>query len=227
MTDEGTERGRGILTAADRQYLDHPDKFSRQAASQREEAIKNRIRNAVLDFHLLATEVDRRRYHDLLRADRPPLETDDGDAVAGTDILDEGLHVPFGVAFLLRLSLAEQTGAGIRPRPADRVETALEPFAWDIEWGIQQFLQHHHAITAEIEVSIEANEVIHRDQLAEELAARAEPVSGRVAVDMAARLGRAGFSRAEINELLGFEPTAESVFAHDPEESADEENPEE
>jgi hypothetical protein len=218
MTDEYDERDRGVLTEADRKYLKNPDDYSRQASYQREDAIRNRIRNAVLDFQMLATDVDQRVYDELFGAERFGYENDDGDSVAGTNIPGDQLSIPFGVEFLIRLSLSDQTRFN-HPTGLDRgfhelfsVERPLEPFVRDVEKGIQQFLNHHKKLTAEIEVNIESRHVKRINRLADELEARDEPVSGREAVDMAARLGRAGFSREEINELLGLEPTDEPAF---------------
>ena len=45
---------RGILSPADREYLQHPEDYSRQAANEREQRIVERIRNALLDFRYLA-----------------------------------------------------------------------------------------------------------------------------------------------------------------------------
>lgn len=56
MTDGDStgERERGILSTADRDFLrSDPDDYSRQARHAREEAIRERVTNAVLDFTLL------------------------------------------------------------------------------------------------------------------------------------------------------------------------------
>lgn len=54
------ERERGILSSADREYARDPEKWSesksRPAASQRKNAIANRIQNAIIDFNYLADE---------------------------------------------------------------------------------------------------------------------------------------------------------------------------
>lgn len=54
------ERERGILSSADREYARDPEKWSesksRAAASQRKNAIANRIQNAIIDFNYLADE---------------------------------------------------------------------------------------------------------------------------------------------------------------------------
>ena len=57
MTDD--ERGRGILTEADRAFLRSPDEYSRQSTHARQNAIIERMRNAILDFSILFEELDR------------------------------------------------------------------------------------------------------------------------------------------------------------------------
>lgn len=53
MTDDD-ERGRGIFTPADREFLrDGADEYSRQAQYERRKAIEDRVRNAFLDFPIL------------------------------------------------------------------------------------------------------------------------------------------------------------------------------
>jgi len=55
--DEREERGRGVLSPADRQYLTDPDGYveekSRQAAQERKEATRQRVRDGLLDLALL------------------------------------------------------------------------------------------------------------------------------------------------------------------------------
>lgn len=58
MTD-GDERGRGVLSPADRKYLRNPEEYSRQARHEREKAILERVENAILDFTILWEEWDR------------------------------------------------------------------------------------------------------------------------------------------------------------------------
>jgi len=52
------DRGRGILSPSDREYASHPEQYSeeksRTAVNKREEAIVERVRNAVLDFEYLS-----------------------------------------------------------------------------------------------------------------------------------------------------------------------------
>lgn len=68
MTDD--ERGRGILTEADRAFLRNPDEYSRQNAHARQNAIGERVRNAILDFTVLFDNLDAEGYQRIFG--RPP-----------------------------------------------------------------------------------------------------------------------------------------------------------
>lgn len=54
---------RGILSAADREYLREPDTFSRQATHQRENAINLRFKQALSDLPLLADNKEKLDIH--------------------------------------------------------------------------------------------------------------------------------------------------------------------
>jgi len=76
MTDG--ERGRGVLSTADRDFLrSDRDEYSRQARHGREDAIANRVRNAILDFGLLFEHTD--------REDRERIYEELPDGTHGTD----------------------------------------------------------------------------------------------------------------------------------------------
>lgn len=57
MTTNG-ERGRGILSPSDREYLRNPDNYSRQASYRRRDEIAERVWNSFLDGRLLFHELD-------------------------------------------------------------------------------------------------------------------------------------------------------------------------
>lgn len=52
------ERTRGILSEADRRYIDNPDEYSKQAGYERRQAIIQRVHEALHDFPLLVSEID-------------------------------------------------------------------------------------------------------------------------------------------------------------------------
>jgi len=207
MTEAYIERDRGILTESDRRYIKNPGEFSRQAAHQRREAIRDRLREAVLDFQLLAGDVDQQVYDELFGPERTVFEEDEsGDRVGGTEIPEERLSLPSGVEFLIRLSLADETGTRLGLHEMFSVEKPLRPFLRNLERGIQMYLNHHEGLSAEINMSIDATEVVSIDRVAERLSERDEPLTGRERIKMVSQLGRAGYSTEEIAELVGERP---------------------
>lgn len=207
MTEAYIERDRGILTESDRRYIKNPGEFSRQAAHQRQEAIRDRLREAVRDFQLLADDVDQQVYDELFGPERTVFEEDEsGDRVGGTEIPPERFSLPFGVEFLIRLSLADETD--VRPGFHEMlgVENPLRPFLRNVERGIQMYLNNHEGLSAEIDVSIDTTEIKKIDRVVDQLSERNEPLTGRERIEMVARLSRAGYSTGEITELVGEDP---------------------
>lgn len=51
--DSSNERGRGVLSKTDREYIRNPDEYTRQSAYERRKHIRNRVYNAFLDGALL------------------------------------------------------------------------------------------------------------------------------------------------------------------------------
>ena len=195
------ERGRGILTPADREFLRNPDEYSRQAAYNRNEAIKERVENSVLDFILLARELDTSVYEDLFS---PKREAVDGGVMS--TIPEGNLGVPFGVMFLIRVALADNLH---ERNPRFGVENALSPFIGDVENGIDMFLNYHHALRGDVDVSVSVENLSTVDRYAEQLDERDEPVTGFERIEATSQLSRAGYSPEEIAELLGEQPEPE------------------
>lgn len=52
------DRERGVLSPADRRYLQDSEAYSDQAAYERREAIKTRVREGLLDFSMLLSHLD-------------------------------------------------------------------------------------------------------------------------------------------------------------------------
>ena len=204
MTDEYIERDRGILTEADRKYIKNPEEYSRQAAHQREETIRGRIREGVLDFQMLADDVDQRVYDELFGPERTVFEEDEsGDRSGGTEIPSERLSLPFGIEFLIRLSLADQTNMRAQFYELASIESPLEPFLHNLEQGIQLYLNNHEGLSAEIDVDINATEVKKIDRVVERLREQDEPLTGKERLETASQLGRAGYSTEEVIDLIG------------------------
>lgn len=87
-----TDRGRGILSTSDREYALDPEQYeeekSRTAVNKREEAIVERVRNAVIDFEFLTNPTFPDR---LLEAAFSPAEGDIEDLDGGfTDLYRRG-----------------------------------------------------------------------------------------------------------------------------------------
>lgn len=53
MSKDENSRKRGVLTPADREFIQNPDEYSRQATYNRETEIQRRAANALLDYPLL------------------------------------------------------------------------------------------------------------------------------------------------------------------------------
>jgi len=47
---KNNERQRGVVSQADRDWLQNPDKYSRQAGYQCQGKVRQRLHNAILDF---------------------------------------------------------------------------------------------------------------------------------------------------------------------------------
>lgn len=82
MTQDDTERGRGVLSGSDREYLRDPDEFTRQARYRRRDAIPERVWNAFLDGRVLFNELNAEQRREIFRgwedfADRVEAEGDD------------------------------------------------------------------------------------------------------------------------------------------------------
>jgi hypothetical protein len=203
MTDEYIERDRGILTEADRKYIKNLGEFSRQAAHQREEAIRNRVREAVRDFQLLADEMDQRVYNELYSPRRETVEDESGNPVESTEIPGERVSLPYGVEFLIRLSLADEIDMRPQFYELAGIERPLQPFLRNLERGIQLYLNNHEGLSAEVDVDINATEVEKFDRVVERLREQDEPLTGKERLETASQLGRAGYSTEEIIDLIG------------------------
>lgn len=75
--DRDDDRGRGVLTDADRRFLRNPDTYTQEAAYNRREKIRERVWNALLDGWVLLEETTPNQRRDLLSgwarfAEEPP-----------------------------------------------------------------------------------------------------------------------------------------------------------
>ena len=204
MSNNDREQSRGILTEADREYVRNPDEYSRQAAYNREQAIRERLQRAFNDFPLLATELNDSVLDDLLAPEWHTREDEDGDTVTGSKLQSEVITLSHGVTFLLRAALATDR---YDPAPAVGVESALSPFISELERGIERWLNQRHGLMGDVSVSVEVNDLQRVDTLVDELEKRDEPLAGYFdRLEVAAELSRAGYSTEEIAELVGEHP---------------------
>lgn len=204
MTEDKFERG--ILTKADREYLQNPEEYSRQASYNREAKIRERLQRALLDFPTLATELDDSVLEDLLSAERFSQELDDGTTEHISKIPSENMGLPFAAVFLIRASRAGENLAG---NPEFGVEHALKPFIRNVRRGIEIWLNDHHNLTGSVDISVSVDDLQRADTLAKELDERDEPLTGIERIETVSQLGRAGYSTEEILDLVG-EPSTET-----------------
>ena len=203
MSNNSREQSRGILTKADREYLQDPDEYSRQAAYNREQAIRERLQRAFNDFPPLATELDDSVLDDLLAPEWQTKENEDGNTVTGSKLQSEVITLSHGVTFLLRAALATDR---YDPAPGVGVESALSPFISELERGIERWLNQRHGLTGDVSVSVGVDDLQRVDTFVDELRDRDEPLTGHDRLEAAAQLSRAGYSTEEIAELVGERP---------------------
>lgn len=131
MTDD--DRERGILTPADRDYLRNPDEYSRQASHQREQAIRKRTRDALLDSTVLFENLDEDLRKDIFGVDtggKSPSER------------REWAHVEDGAAAFiafLYLALNERFGGGGGGGFESTLKNAMSRVAEENGWILEDF----------------------------------------------------------------------------------------
>lgn len=190
------ERGRGILSSSDREYLKNSDSWreqhSRSAKAQRRKAIKKRMWNAIFDFRPLTDDVEPETLQDVFGADEigiPPIQE----------------AMPYAFAFLIRAVLANENEREIE-RKTD-VVAAVDPVLDQFEAGLRYWLNGDKGVAANVDVSIEASNVRQTDEYVDEL--RERSVVGRERIQAATQLSQAGYSTDEIYSILGDDPLSE------------------
>lgn len=201
----GSERGRGIVTPADRDYLrlseeEREEKYSQSARIQRRNAIADRVENALLDFPLLAKRLDDKTVDDVFGADRTTFEFD-GEEIDGTEIPKTQYGVTFALWFLLRVDRATKLDLSPVEVRAGAM-SAVSPFIDRVERGIELWLNSHD-LTGDVELDLSISQLQRADELAEQLEAAEEPLSAFDRIRVVSQLGRAGYSDEEIAKILG------------------------
>jgi hypothetical protein len=203
------DRPRGILSSSDRKYLivseeerlraDDPDKqgpFTRPARRQRENNIVERLYHGVLDFALIAREVDqptvRIDYEEIFTTDDP------------TSVPRIRVDTPQILTALVRAITANESDRPITN--AGDLRAVAAPAVDGLEKAIENWLNTQRNMTAEYELTLSIENVRSIDSLVEELEIRREPLTGEERVRVGAVLERAGYDDAEITALIGEEP---------------------
>jgi hypothetical protein len=198
------DRKRGILTTADRTYLraDKDERLEiheRPGLYQREDAIRERTRNSVLDVPLLANHADTGVYTDVfeVREDSDAFDTEV--AVPRTQSALSSL-----IVFLIRAVRADEPDRPVES--IDDMTTVLAPVVDEIEDGIEEWLNHHRDVTADFELSLSVSKLQTIDGLIEELQLRRTSLPPDEWFETAQVLERAGLDNDEITALIGESP---------------------
>jgi hypothetical protein len=143
------QRPRGILSEADRQYLNNPDEYSKQAGYERRQAIIQRIHEALHDFPLLVSELD---------GDSRAQAFEDGNL----ENKDHTINVLSEAFAFLYLGITDTV------EPTDLAKDAVEGIAAD---GVRRAYNRRGVSVADVEVNVEVtlgeplSELEERDEL--------------------------------------------------------------
>jgi hypothetical protein len=210
--DGDEDRSRGILSPTDREFLAIPaeqrrdEMNSRQAEYRRRRSIRNRVRNAALDFPLVVQGADA----DIFTA---AFAADGADTVGDVPKVQKAM--PDGFQFLLRAVLADQPH---RPIKTTRdLAAVLDPVISEFERGIQRWLNTQRMMTADFEITPEIRKVQTITGFIDELESRRLPVTGKDRLRIHDILARAGIDEHRILELLGEDPATKTDSDADPE----------
>jgi len=203
------DRPRGILTESDRRFLvvskeerlraDDPDKqgpFSRPARRKRESMIVERLYHGVLDFALIAREVDQ----PTVQIDYEEIFTTDDPASVPRIRVDS----PQILTALVRAITANESDRPITA--AGDLRAVVAPAVDGLEKAIENWLNTQRNMTAEYELTLSIENVRSIDSLVEELEIRRDPLTGEERLETAAVLERAGYEHDEILALIGEDP---------------------
>jgi hypothetical protein len=198
------DRGRGVLSQADRQYLRNPDGYSRQAAHERKQAIAERVENSVLDFRLLAYRLPDDIVNDVF-AKRSNAQ--EGGATKTDEERPETRRMfQYIIRFLIRAVLADVRDVTSNPtfHPDVPLSDPLQPFIRVTETGIESYLNSYAGLIGDVKVSVQAEEGLRDlEEYKDELEGKKGTVDSSERLDAAIQLGRAGYSKEDILDILG------------------------
>lgn len=147
------DRRRGVLSPADRQYLNNPDDYSRQAANERKKAITQRVRDGVLDLAALLDELSTARRREILGGQAGRVDPEHiGDVLATDDDMTEAITDAVAFLYIAAADRQEQDHRGTikeavrraeqrRGPPARSVEVELNIETTDLNWTATQAQQ--------------------------------------------------------------------------------------
>lgn len=189
---DDSDRPRGVLSPADRDYLKNPDEYSRQASHAREEKIGERAYNAILDFIILSEELDssdRREYFDLDTGER----------------LDMDYALPYVIAFVHNLIVDKYDNP--------RFQTQHEPYGHKSPFfeirlsdALSQAYLEHDLLVEDVELTVKSEEVPALDEVRDRIES-GRPLSTKT-IEYLTRTGEIDESavRELIADELGVDP---------------------
>jgi len=199
---ERGDRGRGILTSADRAYIRASDpqrqaEYSRVARNQRWRYIRNRVENAVYDMGLLSKDGGKRLYTFLFAEEIPDARR----ASAETD--RTRAQLPEFAVFFIRSVLAGEPDRPLNS-PND-LAAVLRPVLDELEKGVEHWLNRQHEMRSDVETEVTVEKLQTIEGFIDELQIQ-RTVPPEEYFEAAATLSRAGYDDDEITPILGPEP---------------------
>ena len=148
MSDD--DRDRGILSTADREYLQSPEGYSRQASNERENAIRNRVWNAILDFDLL-TSMSPEQRRAILGSGDPQSERH-----------KPAMHIEFERALAWTIAFAHQLatdlGTAVEPLPPDG-DFKSRSFEIHLQEGLERAYIEENLVLEDLTLHTDAKKV--------------------------------------------------------------------
>lgn len=152
MTQPNSDRPRGVLSQADRNYIKNPDEYSRQASHAREEKIQERVYNSILDFIILSEELDSADREEYLELDTERWP-------------DVDYALPYMIAFAHNLIVDKYSNP--------RFQIQSEPYGHKNRFfeirlndALSQAYLEHDLLVEDIDLTVESEEVPALDEIA-------------------------------------------------------------
>lgn len=137
MSQEDDERDRGFLTPTDREFLKGQKEYAnKETGAHRKADIRNRVRNAILDFELLAEELDREQRDKIF-----------GDVINDDHRLHQGIESM--IAFLI-LGLEAETIENA-PDTQYRTNFNFPELDWIIQGGVWEAMKEFEFFVTEVD----------------------------------------------------------------------------